>query len=65
MPSSVRDSGLSWDQLRTLEPSEQPKAAELSKEMYAADKADNFLVRESLRRRLVSMLRDADGVRDV
>ena len=62
MSSSVADTGLSWDQLRTLDRDAQPKAAELSKEMYIANDNENYLVRESLRRRLVSMLRDADGV---
>ncbi len=60
--SAVADTGLSWDQVRTLPDPEQSKAVQLSREMYAANKAENFLVRESLRRRLVGILRASSGV---
>ncbi len=59
---AVPDTGLSWDQLRTLPDQEQVKAVKLSREMYAANKADDYLVRESARRRLVELLRAAGGV---
>ena len=58
----VADTGLSWDQVRLLPEDEQSKATKLSREMYAHNKADNYLQRESVRRRLVDMLRRADGV---
>lgn len=61
--SVVGDKGLTWDQLRTLPARDQPKAAALSKEMYAFHNDNNILQRESCRRRLVSMVRAvADGV---
>ena len=59
---SVADTGLSWDQLRELSPREQPKGAQLSKEMYAANEKGDEIYRESLRRRLDGMLRDARRV---
>lgn len=62
MSDSVADTGLSWDQLRELSPREQPKAAELSKRMYAANKKGDEIYVESLRRRLDGMLRAARRV---
>lgn len=59
---TVADTGLSWDQIRGLPDPEMSKAVQLSREMYAANKSDNFLVRESIRRRLVGILRDSKRV---
>ena len=62
MSNSVADTGLSWDQLRELSPRDQPKAAELSKQMYKANQRADQIYVESLRRRLGGMLRDARRV---
>lgn len=59
---AVADTGLSWDQVRALPEDLQSKATQLSREMYAHNKSDNYLQRESIRRRLTDMLRRADGV---
>jgi hypothetical protein len=62
MRPSVADTGLTWDQVRLLPADQQSKATQLSREMYAHNKTDNYLQRESVRRRLTDMLRRADGV---
>ena len=55
----VADTGLTWDELREMREEDQPIATMLSKEMYAANKVENILLREGLRRRLANMLRRA------
>lgn len=57
MSEAVGDRGLTWDQLRMVDPARQIVAKRMSSEMDGANKRGDVISRESLRRRLSAMIK--------